>query len=470
METLRILHTNDLHSHFENFPKIRRYLKKVQETAPEDQVLTFDAGDFMDRSHPLSDASEGQANIRLMNDFGYDAITIGNNEGISNPHEVLERLFDQAKFPVILSNLLEEDGQRPAWAHDHLFLTTKKGTRIALVGLTAAYPMTYGPNHWQIKMLGETMDRVMADIKGQYDLLILVTHIGVRMDKWLAQHYPEISLIVGGHSHTLLAKGIKERQTWITQTGKWGYYVGDIELALDDDHHLLSIKPHTIPTSSLPEEEGDEAEIAKLYDLGQQMLEKRKVAFLPEKFNQDKMAAVDVSLDAIADFAGTDLAMLSTGLFLTPFKSGVINQFDLQHALPHPMHVVRSTLLGRDLWRLVMEVEKNRHFLEHYPLVGMSFRGKIFGQVYYKGIKYDMLTRNVYVNGQLLDPAKEYEIAVLDHYVLIPFFPTLSIVGENKFLFPQFLREVVGDYLSKKYPIPKESDLIEESEEVGSSK
>ena len=100
----------------------------------------------------------------------------------------------------------------------------------------------------------------------------------------------------------------------------------------------------------------------------------------------------------------------------------------------------------------------------------MSFRGKIFGQVYYKGIKYDMLTRNVYVNGQLLDPAKEYEIAVLDHYVLIPFFPTLSIVGENKFLFPQFLREVVGDYLSKKYPISKESDLIEESEEVGSSK
>ena len=83
METLRILHTNDLHSHFEHFPKIRRYLKQVQETAAADQVLTFDAGDFMDRSHPLSDATEGQANIRLMNDFHYDAITIGNNEGIS---------------------------------------------------------------------------------------------------------------------------------------------------------------------------------------------------------------------------------------------------------------------------------------------------------------------------------------------------------------------------------------------------
>ncbi len=28
METWRILHTNDLHSHFEHFPKIGRYLKK----------------------------------------------------------------------------------------------------------------------------------------------------------------------------------------------------------------------------------------------------------------------------------------------------------------------------------------------------------------------------------------------------------------------------------------------------------
>ena len=85
METLRILHTNDLHSHFEHFPKIGRYLKKAQADKSASEVYTFDAGDFMDRSHPLSDATEGQANIELMNKFNYNAITIGNNEGISLP-------------------------------------------------------------------------------------------------------------------------------------------------------------------------------------------------------------------------------------------------------------------------------------------------------------------------------------------------------------------------------------------------
>ena len=100
-----------------------------------------------------------------------------------------------------------------------------------------------------------------------------------------------------------------------------------------------------------------------------------------------------------------------------------------------------------------MEIEKNRHFLDHCPLQGMSFRGKIFGQMHYKGIKFDPMSRVVFVNGKEVDPYQEYQIAVLDHYVLVPFFPTLAIVGDNDFLFPQFLREVIGNYLAKKYPL-----------------
>lgn len=238
METIRVLHTNDLHSHFEHFPKIKRYLHQAQKDKSVDQVLTFDAGDFMDRSHPLSDATKGQANVKLMNEFNYDAITIGNNEGISNSHAVLERLFDHAEFPVILANLREEDDSMPAWCSQSKILTTKKGTRIALIGLTAAYPMTYGPNHWHIKMLKNTMDEILPKLEGKYDALIMLTHIGLRMDRWLAKTYPQIDLIVGGHSHDLIPNGEKVNNTWITQTGKWGNYVGDIHIEVDDEHHF----------------------------------------------------------------------------------------------------------------------------------------------------------------------------------------------------------------------------------------
>lgn len=455
MEELRILHTNDLHSHFEKFPKIGRFFKMAQADPSFDQVLTFDAGDFMDRSHPLTDATKGHFNIRLMNNFNYDAITIGNNEGISNSHQVLEHLFDHAQFPVILANLREEDESMPKWCVTDKILTTNKGTKIAIIGLTAPYPMTYGPNHWHVKMLSAVLPDTLKRLKGHYDALFAITHIGLKLDEWLACNYPEFDLIIGGHSHDYLPEGKKVNRTWIVQTGKWGEHIGDITMKLDDNHKITSIVPATHSTSKMTELPSDRELIQSYFELGKQMLEKEKIADLPEKFAHNKDMAIAASLNAIADFAGTKIAMLSSGLFLTPFKKGILTEFDLQNALPHPMHVVKSTLKGSDLWRLVMEIEKNRHYLDKFPLKGMSFRGKVFGQMHYKGIKVDIVHRLVYVNGQEINPKLEYEIAVLDHYVLVPFFPTLSIAGENEFLFPQFLREVVGKYLAKKYPIKK---------------
>ena len=68
-DQIAILHTNDLHSHLERWPKIRRHLltRKRQLVRDGHSVLTFDIGDFMDRQHPLTEATFGQANISLMN-------------------------------------------------------------------------------------------------------------------------------------------------------------------------------------------------------------------------------------------------------------------------------------------------------------------------------------------------------------------------------------------------------------------
>lgn len=464
MEHLRILHTNDLHSHFENFPKIGRFLNQAQADFQADRVFTFDAGDFMDRSHPLTDATEGRFNVELMNGFHYDAITIGNNEGISNSHATLEHLFDHAKFPVLLANLREEDGSFPRWAEPYKIFTSPRGTRIAVIGFTAAYPMTYGPNHWRVYQPAKLLPKLLGELQGRYDLLFLLTHIGYLQDRKLAKQFPKIDLIIGGHSHTLLPGGTQCGRTWIVQTGKWGRFIGDVALTLDDEHRLLSIKPKTIAVADLPAAPGDEELVADYRQDGEQKLDQHKVADLPDKFAGDKSAALQASLAAIADFAGTKLAMLNSGLFLTPFKAGVITKKDLQKALPHPMHVVRVSLKGRDLWRLVREVAKNQHFLHKFHLQGMSFRGKIFGNVYFQGIKYDPVTKKVYVEGRKINPDQTYQIAVLDHHILVPFFPTLAIMGKNEFLFPKFLREVVGDYLAKKYPLKTGDDAHDDSQ------
>lgn len=118
IEKLVVFHTNDLHSHFENVPKIRRYLQQTRKMLEKAQtsVLAVDLGDAMDRVHPYTEATNGKINIELMNQIGYDAVTIGNNEGIGNSHQQLMDLYRDAKFPVIVDNLLDRTtGKPPKW-------------------------------------------------------------------------------------------------------------------------------------------------------------------------------------------------------------------------------------------------------------------------------------------------------------------------------------------------------------------
>ena len=97
-DNISILHTNDIHSHLEHWPKIRRYLQTQKRHLIREgrSVLTFDIGDALDRQHPLTEATMGQANVALLNEIGYDAVTIGNNEGLGLAHDDMNHLYDHA--------------------------------------------------------------------------------------------------------------------------------------------------------------------------------------------------------------------------------------------------------------------------------------------------------------------------------------------------------------------------------------
>ncbi|MGX4645277.1 bifunctional metallophosphatase/5'-nucleotidase [Holzapfeliella sp. JNUCC 80] len=451
MENIRILHTNDLHSHFEEWPKLSRYIANARSQNPD--LLLFDIGDFMDKWHPLTEATDGQINIDLMNEANYDAVTIGNNEGIGNSHEQLQHLFDEAKFDVVLDNLYQKNGERPKFAQPYKIMETNAHHKIGIIGMTACYPLTYGPNGWSIKEVDEVLPGVIAELKAQkVSAIILLSHLGLPTDRRLAKAYPELDLILGSHTHHLLPQGEQVNQTMLAAAGKYGQNIGDVQLTFADDGTVSNITAKTIPTESLPENPSDDAQIQGWLTKGHEQLQKEKVAELPQKF-EDAEQTYQVLLKSVAKQAGTDLAILNSGLAVTPFNPGVITYDDLHQSLPHPMHLIRVKLSGYNLWRLIREMEKMRLFLSHYPMRGMGFRGKIFGDIKYLGIEYDAATKQVFVNGQPIDLGKVYTLTTVDHYFFIPFFPTIEITGDVEFLFPEFLRDSVNHYLKETYPI-----------------
>jgi len=459
MERITILHTNDLHSHFENWPRIRRYLTatRAQAQAVGDTVYTFDLGDNVDRAHPVSEATNGQKNVQLMNQIGYDGVTIGNNEGVGFMRRQLDHLYDYANFPVILGNIRTADThQEPAWAIDHELLTTAAGTRVLVLGLTAPYQLTYPLAGWQPITATKALTALLAKYRQQADVCVLLSHLGITVDRQIAKRYPQVDVIIGSHTHHLLRHGEQDNHSLLAAAGKYGQYVGRITLDLDDQHHIVKGTAGVVETATLPVQDADASEIADLEELGQSILAEQRVANLPVTMEADFTGhpqLVREGLHAIAEYAGTQAAVLNAGLFLHDLPRGVVDQNQLHQLLPHSMHVMTVTLDGYNLWRLVQEFEAMRLFLRHFPQKGMGFRGKVFGELNYLGIAYDARTRAVTWRGEPLSPLKTYKIAVVDHYLFIPFFPTISIVGQNEILYHDLLREVFAQYLGKHYPL-----------------
>lgn len=458
MEEIIIFHTNDLHSHLENWPKIRRYLnqKKKLYEAENKTVLTLDLGDFVDRWHPLTEASDGQANVELMNQVAYDAATIGNNEGVGNSKEQLNHLYDEASFDVILGNLFDPITlKRPEWAKKYKIIETPNKMKLALIALTAPFPLTYEPNGWTIRTMKEVLPELIKEVQKISDGIILMSHLGIDDDLNIANIYPEINVILGSHTHHLFRYGEKVNQTQLSAAGKFGRFVGEVHLWIEDGE-IVKSTAEAIPTEEFEETETDKMEVENYLTLGHQLLIDKKVACIPETLTVDlhnEKTVMSMAIEALKEKGQTEVAILNSGLFLADLPAGVVNEDMLHSTLPHPMHLIKVTLKGADLIRLIKEMEKNRQYLRKFPIVGMGFRGKIFGDLYYGGLTYHKKTKDVLWLGNSVDLNENYTFTTVDHLMFIPFFPTIEIAGKVEFLFPEFIRNVVSGYLAEHYPI-----------------
>ena len=184
---MRILHTNDIHGHIENWPVIQAYVEEkiASYIAADQSYLLMDIGDAMDTVHPLVEASQGQIMVDLFNQLGYDMVTIGNNEGLNFTSTQLGKLYDQAEFDITLANLLDlKSHDTPLWAQEIVYKTIDNHT-LAFIGLTAPYA-TYFLNGYQILDPFEVVDTLIYQIKTTrtyVEGIFFLSHLGIIRDR-----------------------------------------------------------------------------------------------------------------------------------------------------------------------------------------------------------------------------------------------------------------------------------------------
>ncbi len=458
-EKLYIYHTNDLHSDLTYWPRLAKELQEKRAIREEngDMVLAFDLGDATDRVNPLTEATNGRAITRLLNEGAYDAVTIGNNEGITNTKEELNRLYDEANFSVIVSNLLDgKTGAVPKWAKPYQIMETPWGNRIGIFGLTAPLYGTYEKLGWDVRNPVKRAQELYHAIHHKADFWILLSHLGIKEDRFLSKLFP-LPLIIGAHTHHALQHGEVVAGSTLAGAGQFGRYLGEIVIGRErgrlkvENIRLLNAQTDIEP---VPHEE----EILAGYQKeGEDLLKQEKLAQLSIDLPYDwqkQNGLANLTLDAIADYAGAEVAILNAGLFMADLKKGTVTANDLHQALPHPIRVMKCKIKGRHLADFIQEIQRIDERMMTQPVKGFGFRGRVFGKMCLKGLSVE--DNEVKWLGESIQAEKVYELAAIDYFSFLPFLNTLNRNSKQEFMFPDFLRTIVGNYLKKNDPYHRE--------------
>ncbi|TWT03266.1 bifunctional metallophosphatase/5'-nucleotidase [Planococcus sp. CPCC 101016] len=438
-ETIHIYHTNDLHSHFTNWPRIKSFLadRKRWHEEEGDVCLIFDIGDHADRSHPYTEGTTGKGNVLLLNEAEYDVVTIGNNEGITLSKEELNNLYVQADFEVVVSNLFDLEGQRPEWAKPYHIIRTAKGTRIGVVGATAEFTPFYRKLGWEITDAKASIVQVVKEIEGDTDLIICLSHLGIREDELLAELCPEIDILLGAHTHHIFHEGKWQGDTLLGAAGKFGYYIGHITI----EEVFKKTKARLIETSSLHEvgEGFDEF----LVEQGKKQLDElifhSTKKLKAEWFKDSELGTLFGQ--ALIDFAEADCALFNAGIFLEDMPEGAMTRYDFHKMLPHPINPCLVELSGAELKEIYLQSLNSEW--PQLELKGMGFRGVVFGKMIH--LNMELVDHRFYINGKLAVHDQIYRLVTLDMMTFGYFFPSLKRAAKTYFM-PEFLRDVFSQY------------------------
>ncbi len=247
---LVILHTNDTHSHFEpvrggeydglgGVIERAAFVDSVRAVHGTDRVLLLHAGDFGQGTSYFTELG-GTLEPKMINDLGYDCVTLGNHEfdnGIEDLTERVKTLRPEVK--VVCANLDLTPFELGEYVKPYA-IVRKAGLKIGIIGLesdiSTNVTKTVSARLQQLDNV-EVVNRWAAHLHEaeKCDMIILLSHAGYGADQDIVPQTRWIDLVVGGHTHTfvddlLYVADADGRQVPVITDGCWGLEMGQVNV------------------------------------------------------------------------------------------------------------------------------------------------------------------------------------------------------------------------------------------------
>jgi S-sulfosulfanyl-L-cysteine sulfohydrolase len=338
------------------FPRIAKYIKDLK--AQNDNVLFLDGGDLFHGTLPLV-ASKGQAILPALNEMQLDGWVPGNWD-FAYGKDQLASLADRLPFPTLACNVMDKETEDTFFKP--YFIKELQGVKIGVIGLTYPYVDETMPNHFSeglafSKGVEETR-KCVEELKGQSDIVLLLSHMGLPLDVELATLVDGIDIILSGHSHDRIEQPITVNGALVVQAGSSSSFLGKLDVTFEngkiDDYQyeLVAID------ESFPEDEKMAGIITDILEKYKQ--ERNNVVGSTESILH-RMTLNEAPMDKLITDAylhafDCDLAFSHGWRYGTPIPAGDITEYDLHTIIPTNPEMFTIEMSGE---RLLMALEKN---------------------------------------------------------------------------------------------------------------
>ena len=215
---ITLLLTSDRHGHVNTLPKLKRIYDHYKKTSGS--TFLVDAGDISIGAqfayyYGASKILEG------MNMVGYNVMTIGNHD-LEYKNDLLSHQYNFTMISVNVNDFPKST------------IISNNGITIGFIGYTITNGLDNSNDRGNTNTIIKLIINEAKVLRPHVDLVILLGHGGIDLDKYISHHVRgHIDIMLGGHSHILRScEGQWHKDNAIIHAGSNGAHLGILTLQI----------------------------------------------------------------------------------------------------------------------------------------------------------------------------------------------------------------------------------------------
>jgi 5'-nucleotidase len=375
------------------------------------------AGDFLSPS-VASSTFKGEQMVAALNAAGLDLATLGNHEFDFGADTLIERMH-QARWEWVVSNVIDTNTGQPVGGAPPYLVKTFGALKVGFIGLCLTTSEITPERLTHLRLIDplEAAATYVPILEREgANVIVAITHLAFADDRALAQRFPQIDLIIGGHEHYPITA--TENRTLISKAGSDAKFVARIDVNRQPSG-LVERFFELLPVTGALADEPKTAEVVKSYEdrLGTALNNVVATSRVPLDADTIRLRASETNLgdlfaDAMRAEAKTDITIVNSGSIRGDrvYAAGPLTRRTLVEMHPFGGVICAVQVTGRVvLQALNSGVSKLPNTGGQFPQVsGLNLRVSRTAPVGER-------VSDVRIGGQPLDPNKLYSVAISDY-------------------------------------------------------